>query len=1012
MPLFHPRVIEKHLKTTKEPLQKHIVAMTKWSESLSKGIYDSETQNDSEFIQRILIDLLGYTGSGSGDVWSLAKNLPLGKGNVDVALGHFSLADTSVIAPFELKGAATKNLDSIMSGRNKTPVQQAWEYAMDAKGAKWVLVSNYREIRLYAVGFGRKDFEIFDLSRMSESKSLSRMFLLLSAKSLLGGLTLQLLKESEQKEKEITKDLYQDYKTIRGAIIEELANKHSQLSPLKIVRFTQTILDRILFIAFAEDKGLLPKNTLKQAYETRNPFSPQPVWSNFQGLFGAINKGSPALRIPGYNGGLFAPNPELDILKLSDSLCEWFKKLGEYDFDSDVDVNILGHIFEQSIVDLEELKHHLACGHQNDLKAISKRKRDGIYYTPTFVTQYIIEQAVGGWLNDRKQEIGFESLPELLPADYASIKFVSKGKKRGQFQCNDKIKTHISAWEAYKNALSSIKVLDPACGSGAFLNEVFDYLYQEGQRVNAELTTLYGGQMDLFRWETHILANNLYGVDINQESVEITKLALWLKTANPFEKLTYLDENIKCGNSLITTPNVNNATHFDWHKEFPKIMKNGGFDVVVGNPPYGAILSASELEYLKKQYQSYEYQCNTYVLFFERGLTLLKKKGILGFITPATFTYQHYFQKIRNLMQPLVIRTVCKYSFPVFEDADIGDTVSLVLQNSPRRQASIPVLVCAQKDDTHAKHAFLNYAELLNKDGCFIFSGNNSLANACENATPLGDCAEIVVGIKPYQTGKGRPKQTKEIVSEKPFTKEFRQDPSYIQCVNGSDFHRYRFVENPKMWLKYGDWLAEPRPGAPFFDDQKIIVRQTADKIIAHIDETRSVNLNNVYNIGRPKFRLDLKYLLAVLNSSVMVEIYQTIVQEKGKLFAEVKKVNLSKLPIKVISPALQKPFIEKVDLLLSKNAELKKTVQNFISLVHSEFPSMEGCRGLQTWPNLDSTGFFQLLSKSKVPLSLAQKSEWSSYLSEQKSAVAALQQIINETDARVDQMVKSLYGF
>ncbi len=985
--------------------------MSKWSENLAKGVYDSETQNDSEFIQRILIDLLGYTGSGSGTSWSLAKNLPLGKGNVDVALGNFSLTQTFITAPFELKGAATKNLDSIMPGRNKTPIQQAWEYAMDAKGAKWVLVSNYREIRLYAIGFGRKDFEVFDLSVMADAKNLSRMLLLLSAKNLLGDLTLQLLKESEQKEKEITKELYQDYKKIRSEIVKELVDQYPKMSSLKIVRFTQTILDRILFIAFAEDKGLLPQNTLKQAYETRNPFSPQPVWSNFQGLFSAINKGSSALRIPGYNGGLFAPNPELDSLKLSDSLCEWFKKLGEYDFDSDVDVNILGHIFEQSIVDLEELKHNLAAASQNVVQDVSKRKRDGIYYTPTFVTQYIIEQAVGGWLNDRKQEIGFESLPELLPSDYSSIKFISKGKKKGQLQCNDKIKSHINAWEAYKKALSSIKVLDPACGSGAFLNEVFDYLFQEGQRVNAELTTLYGGQMDLFRWETYILANNLYGVDLNQESVEITKLALWLKTANPFEKLTYLDENIKCGNSLIAVSNLNNSTHFDWEKEFPKIVKNGGFDVVVGNPPYGAILSDSELDYLKNHYLSYEYQCNTYVLFYERGLTLLKKKGILGFITPATFTYQHYFQKIRNLLKPFEIRSICKYSFPVFEDADIGDTVSLVVQNLPKKQGSTQVLTCDQKDHTQTKHALISYAELLNNDGCFIFSGSNEYAKVCENTVPLGDCAEIVVGIKPYQTGKGKPKQTKEIVSEKPFTKEFQQDPSFIKCVNGSDFHRYGFVANPKMWLKYGDWLAEPRPGAPFFDSQKIIVRQTADKVIAHIDETKSVNLNNVYNIGRPKFKLDMKYLLAILNSHLMVKIYQTIVQEKGKLFAEVKKVNLAKLPIKVISSSLQKPFIEKVTLILNKTVDLKKIVHSFINLVHTEFPLMQTCRSLETWHSLNLKEFLDLFRKSKVSLSLSQKSEWSSYFSEQKAIVASLQQIIDEIDTEINQMVSDLYG-
>ena len=178
MPLFHPRIIEKHLKAPPELPKTHAGILSGWADSLAKGVFDRETSHDGEFIQRILIDVLGYTGSSAGEQWTVAKNQPVGSGNVDVALGHFSHDNIQILAPFELKGAKTHDLDAIMPGRNKSPVQQAWEYAMDAKGAKWVLVSNYREIRLYAVGYGRKDYEVFDLTQMNDPAHYARFMLL------------------------------------------------------------------------------------------------------------------------------------------------------------------------------------------------------------------------------------------------------------------------------------------------------------------------------------------------------------------------------------------------------------------------------------------------------------------------------------------------------------------------------------------------------------------------------------------------------------------------------------------------------------------------------------------------------------------------------------------------------------------------------------------------------------------------------------------------------------------
>ena len=135
MPLFHPRVLEKELVNVGDIPAGHEAILTSWAKNVRDGVYDSETQNDGEFIQRIIIDTLNYVGSSAGDAWTVAKNQPVGSGNVDVALGKFTAnGNPEIHAPFELKGARTKNLDAVMPGRHKSPVQQAWEYAMDAKG--------------------------------------------------------------------------------------------------------------------------------------------------------------------------------------------------------------------------------------------------------------------------------------------------------------------------------------------------------------------------------------------------------------------------------------------------------------------------------------------------------------------------------------------------------------------------------------------------------------------------------------------------------------------------------------------------------------------------------------------------------------------------------------------------------------------------------------------------------------------------------------------------------------
>ena len=179
--------------------------------------------------------------------------------------------------------------------------------------------------------------------------------LLLSATYLLQGNPANLLKDSAAADKLITNQLYQDYRNWRLQLIIALAQNNANISMINVIEYAQTILDRILFIAFAEDRELLPAKTLKQAFEHRDPYNPLPIWHNFKGLFSAIDKGNSHLNIPAYNGGLFRLNANIDALIVPNDTCENFKKLGEHDFASEVSVSVLRHIFEQSISDLEAL---------------------------------------------------------------------------------------------------------------------------------------------------------------------------------------------------------------------------------------------------------------------------------------------------------------------------------------------------------------------------------------------------------------------------------------------------------------------------------------------------------------------------------------------------------------------------------------------------------------------------------------------------------------------------------
>ena len=695
--LFHSKTLKTAVQSFSFPadFEERHQKIIEWIEPLEKGVLDEikEVSLHGQFLADIFEKILGYRSviQGLGQAWEInaEQSISDGGGSADAALGFFTATagkkgkatlQGRVIAPIELKGAKN-DLDRPASGRKESAVDQGWRYANYTADCKWVIVSNYREIRLYQTSKTPAYCEVFRLSDMKKLAVFQQFYFLFCRQNFLPSSNDPkaksrvdlLLAESNDAEEAVTSDLYQQYKTLRI----NLAQHFQASAPIDIpdrnsvlIEKAQKLLDRVLFIAFCEDRRLLPEKTIQKAHDYKDPYNPRPIWENYKTVFRWVDVGNDDPPIPGYNGGLFRHDPILDEqLQVTNQLCTQLKELARFDFDTEVSVNILGHIFEQSVTDLEELRA-LATGQVFDQKK-GKRKTQGVYYTPEFVTQYMVDLALGGYLKRKEQEIldRFKLQP-LLPQTKMT-------KKRRE--------SEVQYWEAYRSLLMTTRVVDPACGSGAFLIAAFDYLSREYERVNEALAALdlanetkgksfddIVGQRSLFDLNKTLLNENLYGVDLSPESVEITKLSLWLKTAEPGKALTYLDDNIKVGNSIVDDPAVTDRA-FNWPTAFPKAFSEGGFDVVIGNPPYVRQELLSPIKpYLQQNYESYEGMADLYVYFYEKGLKILKPNGILSYIVTNKWFKAGYGKALRQFFtKNTIFEQILDFGHaPIFEDAD------------------------------------------------------------------------------------------------------------------------------------------------------------------------------------------------------------------------------------------------------------------------------------------------------------------------------------------------------
>ncbi|MCB9480021.1 MAG: Eco57I restriction-modification methylase domain-containing protein [Deltaproteobacteria bacterium] len=770
--LFHKttlarRVTSHNFKFPADLDERHAEVL-KWIRSLEDGRLDTakETGLDGDFLRDIFGSVLGYTRliEGKSTSWDLVKNPSIkGGGIADGGLGFFSKDDPSnVLVPIELKDAKTDLDRSISNGR--TPVRQGWDYANDIRNCQWLIVSNFRETRLYHTSQTPQVYERFLLEELADEARFKEFFYILSKGNFFPAhpgaktTTDELLEASLQAEKEVTAKLYGEYKRLRHNLFASLAKAHPDRDPIAVLEKTQKLLDRVLFVAFAEDRGLLPAHTLRDAYAHEDAYNPRPKWDNYKAVFRWINEGNDNKNVPAYNGGLFRDDPELESLAITNEHCHGFEDLGEYDFTDDVSVLVLGHIFEQSISDLEEMRAQVESddyreAQRADQKNPDKRKKEGVFYTPSFITRYIVDETIGRVLADKKRECFGGKDPD-------DIKVKSK---------------KIAAWEAYRDALLTTRVIDPACGSGAFLVAAFDYLYAEYEVVNAQLAELRAGQTTIFDLSKTILNNNIYGVDLNNESVEITRLSLWLKTAERGKPLTALDHNIRCGNSVIADPSVDERA-FDWQAAFPEVFGPdgpGGFDVVIGNPPYVRQELLSPLKpYFKDHYASYHGVADLYTYFYELGVRLLHAGGRMSYIVTNKWLRSGYGEALRDFFaKSAVFESIVDFGHaPIFEDADTFPCI--VLLRKPDTQPDLsathpldakpepdaPVVVCPVPREELPK---INLKRYVGKEG-YAVPWSRYGADAWSLERPdvvalmdkikrLGVPLKDYLGVKPYR---------------------------------------------------------------------------------------------------------------------------------------------------------------------------------------------------------------------------------------------------------------------
>ncbi|MCK4922286.1 MAG: N-6 DNA methylase [Bacteroidales bacterium] len=982
-----------------------------------------EEQFQEGFLRELFVKIFGYTLNPEPDfnLTTELKNITNSK-KADGAI----LKGEDALAVIELKGTDTTDLDKIET--------QAFGYKNHHPKCVYVITSNFEKLRFYIQNaVDHIDFDLFTLTR----EQFSLLWLCLQKDNLLNDLPLKIKESSVLQEENITKRLYTDYSKFREAIYNNLVKNNPETDKLLLFKKTQKLLDRFLFIFFAEDRLLLPPNSISEIVKQWTTLKDEldeyiPLYSRFKKYFGYMNTGYKGKKyeIYAYNGGLFVPDELLDNISIDDDILhEHTLKLSKYDFETDVDVNILGHIFEHSLGEIENVQAEIK-GEKVDSQK-TKRKKDGIFYTPKYITKYIVENTVGKLCNEKRKELA------IIDEEYA------KGRKNRK---KDTIKALDTKLTEYRDWLLTLTILDPACGSGAFLNEALYFLITEHRKIDDLRAQLFGGAIIFSDITTDILEKNIYGVDLNEESVEIAKLSLWLRTAQKGRKLNTLSSNIKCGNSLIDSLEVAGEKAFNWQKEFPHIFDNGGFDVVIGNPPYVQIRTSEQLSTSLEQvgFKTYEKMGDLYCLFYEQGFKLLRGKGYLGYITSNSWLNTRYGKPLREfLLENTNTQILIDLGSGVFDTATVDSNI-LISTKEFSEKVKAKALDLSKAKSLKSLDSYLDAfftLENLTSDIWLIIdptliklkrkienngvplkdwdvkffrgvqTGNNDAFIIDENQKQdiLDKDAKAVNIIKPLIQGKDISRYCVDFKNKYLIYTNDETDISSFPSIN-SHLLNFKTSLESKIEVKQGKmiWYSLYRPAKNHikeFEKIKIVFSKASKEQAFFIDyNKRSFTLNTSF-IGTGN---DIEYLTLVLNSKLAKYIFLNFYQSGG-IAGEITIQAIENIPVPKPKNGIDYAALSKsIHNAYQKVYELRN---NFLGTLSDNYNIEKSINKLVDFDKMSFKVLLTFLQKNKIKIPISEQSEWKVFFEDIVKELNQLNIDISQMENSIDQMVYESYG-
>jgi len=681
----------------------------------------------------------------------------------------------------------------------------------------------------------------------------------------------------------------------RNLLATNIAIRNKQLNEDEINYIVQMNINRIVFLRNCEDRGAEAYGKLKDCLVNANDEGA--YFNNMYRLFGEADRK--------YNSGLFdfskdtlSKSVVIDNKIISTIVSELYYPKSPYEF-SVIGAEILGTAYERFLGKVIRL----TAGHQAKVEEKPEvRKAGGVFYTPQYIVEYIVKNTVGKLIEAKTPE-----------------------------------------------EIEKIKICDPACGSGSFLLGAYQFLlnyhtdwytnnYKKSRNVKDSPLTPEGNLTTQIKKE--ILLNNIYGVDLDAQAVEVTKLSLLMKcmegetaasmqTTLTFERvLPTLDNNIKSGNSLIDFDFYEGQLDFgedkkikpfNWKQAFPKVYKQGGFDVVIGNPPYVQMsmfewFDSEHKKYLLSKYCSSMGRMNTFGFFFEKGIDLLTKKGKLGYIIPNTILTQEYYQELRQLiLKQTQIDEIVSYDHLPFVDA-VVEVATLILA---KETSSKPVkLVLCKKDLTYevketAQIKFdLAYKNQFNVTQNDVDAELKQTILSKSNQT-FSDIAEInqAIALKSDRAA---------------YLFDKKVDKNYKPVLDGREIGRYE-ITWAKKYLKYDvGAIHSCKREDIFLSKEKIFFRRVSSTLIGAIDTEQFYALNTLICVNlKPTTEYNLRFILGIFNSSLMNYYYTTFLKSTKKVFSEIQARQIGQLPIPNINL--------KVKIDLQRHDEIVKQV----NLIH-----------------------------------------------------------------------------